>query len=163
MSLLITPPALPRLLPLPHPGRYRWTPAEYADYDNAVNKQTTPQTQAPAIEAYLAKYPKSAVKADVLQRLLIDYSQFDPAKAITTADQVLQLNPNDIQALTVEAVFRAQQAQSLTDAAAKQSAMDQAASYAQKGLGRQQAGIDGAGRLRQSEVTRRTHVLQHDR
>jgi hypothetical protein len=74
------------------------------------------------------------VKADVLQRLLIDYSQFDPAKAITTADQVLQLNPNDIQALTVEAVFRAQQAQSMTDPAAKQAALDQAATYAQKGL-----------------------------
>jgi hypothetical protein len=115
-------------------GQVQMDPAEYADYDNAVNKQTTPQTQAPAIEAYLAKYPKSAVKADVLQRLLLDYSQFDPAKAITTADQVLQLNPNDIQALTVETVFRAQQAQAMTDAAAKQSAMDQAASYAQKGL-----------------------------
>jgi hypothetical protein len=118
----------------PASGQVQMDPAEYTDYDNAVNKQTTPQTQAPAIEAYLAKYPKSAVKADVLQRLLIDYSQFDPAKAITTADQVLQLNPNDIQALTVEAVFRAQQAASITDPAAKQSAMDQAASFAQKGL-----------------------------
>lgn len=118
----------------PAAGQVQMDPAEYTDYDNAVNKQTTPQTQAPAIEAYLAKYPKSAVKADVLQRLLIDYSQFDPAKSITTADQILQLNPNDIQALTVEAVFRSQQAQALTDAAAKQSAMDQAASYAQKGI-----------------------------
>lgn len=115
-------------------GQVQMDPAEYTDYDNAVNKQTTPQTQAPAIEAYLTKYPKSAVKADVLQRLLIDYSQFDPAKAITTADQILQLNPNDIQALTVETVFRAQQAAALTDPAAKQSAMDQAASYAQKGI-----------------------------
>jgi hypothetical protein len=118
----------------PASGQITMDPAEYADYDNAVNKQTTPQTQAPAIEAYLAKYPKSAVKGEMLQRLLLDYSRFDPAKAITTADQVLQLNPNDIQALTVEAVFRAQQAQALTDAAAKQSAMDEAASFAQKGL-----------------------------
>jgi hypothetical protein len=115
-------------------GQITMDPAEYADYDNAVNKQTTPQTQAPAIEAYLAKYPKSAVKADVLQRLLIDYSQFDPSKAITTADQILQLNPNDIQALTVETVFRAQQAAAVTDPAAKQAGMDQAASFAQKGL-----------------------------
>ena len=128
-----TPPAAGQAA-APASGQVQMDPAEYTDYDNAVNKQTTPQTQAPAIEAYLAKYPKSAVKADVLQRLLIDYSQFDPAKAITTADQILQLNPNDIQALTVETVFRAQQAAALTDPAAKQSGMDQAASYAQKGL-----------------------------
>ncbi len=115
-------------------GQITMDPAEYADYDNALHKQTTPQTQAPAIEAYLTKYPKSAVKGEMLQHLLLDYSQFDPAKAITTADQVLQLNPNDIQALTVEAVFRAQQAATLTDPAAKQSAMDQAASFAQKGI-----------------------------
>ncbi len=109
-------------------------PAEYTDYDNAVNKQTTPQTQAPALEAYLTKYPKSAVKADVLERLMVDYSQFDPAKALSTADQVLQLNPNDLQAYTVEVVFRNQQAQALTDPAAKASGLDQAASYATKAV-----------------------------
>ena len=118
----------------PAAGQVQMDPAEYTDYDNAVNKQTTPQTQAPALEAYLAKYPKSAVKADVLERLMIDYSQFDPAKAITAADNVLQLNPNDLQALTVEVVFRTQQAQTMTDPAAKQSAMDQAAGYATKAL-----------------------------
>ncbi len=115
-------------------GQVQMDPAEYTDYDNAVNKQTTPQTQAPALEAYLTKYPKSAVKADVLERLMVDYSQFDPAKAITTADQVLQLSPNDLQAYTVEVIFRNQQAQALTDPAAKQSAMDEAASYATKAL-----------------------------
>jgi tetratricopeptide (TPR) repeat protein len=110
-------------------------PPEYADYDNAVNKQTTPQTQAPAIEAYLVKYPKSQVKAEMLSRLLFDYSHIpDYGKAITTADQVLQLNPNDFQALTVEAIFRSQQANALTDASAKLAALDTAASYAQKGI-----------------------------
>jgi hypothetical protein len=118
----------------PAAGQVQMDPAEYAVYDAAVNKQTTPQTQAPALEAYLQQYPKSAVKADVLERLMIDYSQFDPAKAITAADNVLQLNPNDIQALTVETVFRAQTAAALTDPAAKQTGMDAAASYAQKGL-----------------------------
>jgi hypothetical protein len=116
-------------------GQVQMDPAEYADYDNAVNKQTTPQTQAPAIEAYLVKYPKSQVKAEMLSRLLFDYSHIpDYGKAISTADLVLQLNPNDFQALTVEAIFRSQQAAAVADAAAKQSALDTAASYAQKGI-----------------------------
>ena len=115
-------------------GQVTMDPPEAAAYDNAVNKQTTPQTQAPAIEAYLQQYPKSAVKPYMLSLLLNDYSQFDPAKAITAADNVLQLNPNDIQALYVETVFRSQMAAAQTDPAAKQSGMDAAAGFAQKGL-----------------------------
>ena len=115
-------------------GQIQMEPAEFADYDNAVNKQTTPQTQAPAIEAYLTKYPKSVVKADVLQRLMIDYSKFDPTKTIDAADRVLQVTPGNPQALFFEAYFRSQVAQALTDTAAKQAGMDVAASYAQKDL-----------------------------
>ena len=118
----------------PPAGQVQMDPDEYAAYDNAVNKQTTPQTQAPGLEAYLVKYPKSAVKADVLERLMVDYSQFDPAKAVTAADNVLQVSPNNLQAYTVEVVFRSQAAAAITDPAAKQAAMDQAASYAQKAL-----------------------------
>lgn len=108
-------------------------PAEAAVYNPAV-AMTSPQAQAPALEAYLTKYPKSAVKAYVLQLLLHDYVQFDHAKAIDTADKVLQLDPNNLQALTIEVVFRTEAAQAQTDAAAKQSGLDSAASYAQKGL-----------------------------
>ncbi len=109
-------------------------PAEFTDYDNAVNKQTTPQTQAPALEAYLVKYPKSAVKADVLSRIMIDYSSFDHAKAIDAADKVLQLSPDNLQAYVIEVAYRSEAAQAQTDAAAKQSGLDASASYAQKGL-----------------------------
>ena len=109
-------------------------PAEFTDYDNAVNKQTTPQTQAPALEAYLVKYPKSAVKADVLSRIMVDYSSFDHAKAIDAADKVLQLSPDNSQAYVIEVAYRSEAAQAQTDAAAKQSALDAAADYAQKGL-----------------------------
>src|SRR5450631_1354725 len=70
-------------------------PAEFADYDNAMNKQTTPQTQAPALEAYIAKYPKSSVRAAVLQRIMLDYSQFDPVKALTAADNFLAVSPTN--------------------------------------------------------------------
>src|SRR5580698_5926305 len=64
-------------------GQVQMPPDEFAVYDAAMNKQTTPQTQAPALEAYLAKYPQSSVRNDVLQRIMLDYSQFDPAKSIT--------------------------------------------------------------------------------
>ena len=115
-------------------GQVALDPAEFADYDNAANKQTTPQTQAPALEAFLAKYPKSAVKADVMQRLMIAYSSFDPAKAIVAADNVLASDPNNLQAYVIEVAFRSQTAQASTDASTKQSGLDSAADFAQRGL-----------------------------
>ena len=118
----------------PASGQVTMDPAEYTAYDNAFNKQTTPQTQAPALEDYLTKFPNSSVKAAVLQQIMVDYSQFDPAKALTAADNVLKLDPNNVRALLIETAFRRQAAEQLTDAAARQAAMDQAASYATKGV-----------------------------
>jgi hypothetical protein len=118
----------------PAAGQVQMDPKEYEAYDNAMNKQTTPQTQAPALEAYLTQYPNSSVKADVLQRIMVDYTQFDPAKALTAADNVLKLDPNNLRADLVETALRRQQAEQLTDPAARQAAMDQAATYAQKGI-----------------------------
>ena len=115
-------------------GQVQMDPAEFAAYDNALNKLTTPQTQAPAFEAYLTAFPKSAVKADVLQRIMIDYSQFDHAKAITAADNVLQLTPGNLQAYVIEVAYRREAAEAQTDAAAKQAGLDAAADFAQKGL-----------------------------
>ena len=115
-------------------GQVQMDPAEFAVYDAAINKQTTPQTQAPALEAYLTQFPKSAVKADVLQRVMIGYSQFDHAKAIAAADKVLQLNPNNLQAYTIEVAYRREAAEAATDAGTKQTGMDSASTYAQKGL-----------------------------
>lgn len=118
-------------------GQVQMDPKEYEVYDNAVNKQTTPQTQAPALEAYLAAYPNSAVKADVLQRLMVDYSQFDPAKATIAADNVLKVDPNNLRADLIEVYLRRQAAEAITDptrAADRQAGLDAAASYATKGL-----------------------------
>lgn len=120
----------------PPAGQVQMDPKEYEAYDNAVNKQTTPQTQAPALEAYLTAYPNSAVKADVLQRLMVDYSQFDPSKAITAADNVLKVDPNNLRADLIEVYLRRQAAEAMTDpskAADRQAGLDAAASYAQKG------------------------------
>lgn len=114
-------------------GQVQMSQAEYNAYNSAIT-QTTPQTKAPALEAYLTAYPQSAVKADVLQQLMIAYSGFDPAKTLDAADRLLQVDPNNIRALTFEVYFRKTQADQATDATAKQAPLDQAASYAQKGL-----------------------------
>ncbi|SNS82044.1 hypothetical protein SAMN05421770_102448 [Granulicella rosea] len=115
-------------------GGVTMQPEEFKAYDDAVNKQTTPQTQAPALEAYLKAYPQSAVKADVLQRLMIAYSSMDPAKTIDAADRLLQVDPNNLRALTFEVYFRKQTADAATDPAAKQAALDAASGFATKGL-----------------------------
>lgn len=107
--------------------------AEYNDYTAAEN-QTTPQAKAPALEAYLTKYPNSSVKADVLQQLMVAYSSFDQTKTLDAADRVLQVDPNNLRAITLEVYFRKSSAEGLTDAAAKQTSLDKAADYAQKGL-----------------------------
>ena len=117
----------------PAGGQVQMPQAEYNDYTAAIN-QATPQTKAPALEAYLQKYPQSSVKADVLQQLMVAYSSFDPTKTLDAADRLLQVDPNNLRAITLEVYFRKASADQLTDATAKQAALDKAADNAQKGL-----------------------------
>jgi len=114
-------------------GGVQLSPAEYKAYNDAIS-QTTPQTKAPAIEAYLTAYPQSPVKASVLEQLMLAYAAFDPAKTLDAADRLLQVDPNNLRALTFEVYFRKQQGDQATDPTAKQTALDSAASFAQKGL-----------------------------
>jgi hypothetical protein len=67
-----------------------------------------------------------------LQRIMLDYSQFDPAKAITAADNFLAVDPANLQAYLIEVAYRKQTAEA--DAANKQAGLDAAATYAKKGL-----------------------------
>src|ERR1700677_1418373 len=107
---------------------------EQAAYD-ACDKATTPASQASCFEGYLAKYPKSQVKNYVLLKIMIDYSQGgDPSKAITAADNVLQVIPDNLQAYIIEVALRKDAAGKATDPATMQSGLDAAASFAQKGL-----------------------------
>ena len=116
-------------------GQVQMDAAEFAVYNHAMNELTTPQTQAPALEDYLTKYPKSSVRTDVLQRIMLDYSQFDPVKALTAADNFLAVSPNDLQAYLIEVAYRVQAATAPTaDAATTQSGLDAAATFAKKGL-----------------------------
>jgi hypothetical protein len=115
-------------------GQVQMPAAEYASY-NGCASATTPAAKAPACEAYLTAYPQSAVKADVLQQLMIAYSQIpSPDKALDAADRLLQVDPNNLRGLTFEVFLRKQNADAVSDPAAKQAALDAAASYATKGL-----------------------------
>jgi hypothetical protein len=109
------------------------SPAEYNAYNSAIT-QTDPKAKAAALEAYLTAYPQSAVKAATLEQLMLSYSAFDPAKTLDAADRVLQVDPNNLRALTFETYFRLTGADSVADPAAKQAALDKAAEFAQKGL-----------------------------
>jgi hypothetical protein len=62
------------------------------------------------------------------------YSTFDQTKTLDAADRILQMDPNNTQALYGEAMIHKASADSITDPAAKQAALDAAASYAQKAL-----------------------------
>ena len=123
----------PAAAPATGAGQVQLGEKEYAAYNNAIT-QATPQTKAPALEAYLTAYPQSPVKTDVLQQLMLAYSGFDPAKTLDAADRLLQVDPNNLRALTFEVYFRKAQADQITDVAGKQAPLDQAASYAMKGI-----------------------------
>ena len=131
-SCIVSPGLLPR-----HNAAFaqqvQMDPAEFADYE-AAGKQPAGAAQAAAYEAYLTKYPKTAVKSDVLSRIMVNYSQVDKAKAITAADNLLAVSPNNLQAYLFEVAFRTEAAQAQTDPAAKQAGLDAAADWAKKGL-----------------------------
>jgi hypothetical protein len=117
----------------PAGGGVQMPPAEYNAYNSAIT-QTDPKAKASALEAYLTAYPQSSVKAAVLEQLMLAYSAFDPAKTLDAADRLLQVDPNNLRALTFETYFRLTGADSIADPTAKQAALDKAADYAQKGL-----------------------------
>jgi hypothetical protein len=108
--------------------------AEYKSYTDAMN-QSAPAAKAAAIEAYLTAFPQSCVKLPTLVQLMATYAATnDATKTVDAADRVLQLDPSNLRALTFEVYFRNGAASALTDPAAKQTALDAAAGYAQKGL-----------------------------
>ncbi len=115
-------------------GQVQMSEAEYNVYQAAV-AQTNPAQKAAALQAYLNQYPNSAVKAEVLRQILFAASQTgDQAKTLDAADKLLAVDPNDLRALTFEVYYRRADADKMTDAAAKQTALDQVAGFAQRGL-----------------------------
>jgi hypothetical protein len=118
-------------------GQAQMSQADYAAYQNAT-RQTTPEARAAAYETYLAEYPNSVVKIDVQTRLLFQYSTSNTrAEMITTADRLLQLDPDNLRGLTYEVACHHENGDTATDIVRKQEELDQAANLAQRGLAAQ--------------------------
>ena len=76
-------------------------PAEYNAYTNAVG-QSAPAAKASAIEQFLQQYPNSVVKEEMLEQLMAAYEQAGQAdKEVDAANRLLQVNPNNLRALTI--------------------------------------------------------------
>jgi hypothetical protein len=110
-------------------------PAEYNAYSNAIG-QSNPAEQAKAIEAFLQQYPQSVVKTDMLQRLMGDYQQLQNTdKTLDAASRLLQVDPDNLRALTFYVYLKEAQAkQNAADPTKAQPLLDDAAAKAQQGL-----------------------------
>jgi tetratricopeptide (TPR) repeat protein len=110
-------------------------PAEYNAYSNAIG-QSSPAAKASAIEAFLQQYPNSVVKAEVLQELLVAYQQQNNMdKTLDAASRLLQVDPNNLRALTFYVYLKEAQAkQKAADPTVSQPLLDDAAAKAQQGL-----------------------------
>jgi hypothetical protein len=106
-------------------------PAEYNAYANATS-QSDPKAKAQAIEAFLQQYPNSIAKSDLLGQLMDAYSTFDGPKTLDAAKRLLQVEPNNLRALTFVVYLEKQQASS--NGGVNQAMLDQAAEDANKGL-----------------------------
>lgn len=103
-------------------------PAEYNAYTNAIG-QSTPAAKAAAIQAFLQQYPNSVVKQQMLEQLVAAYQATgDTAKTYDAAKQLLQVDPNNLRALTF--VVYVEKAQANGD----QAKLDDAATLAKRGL-----------------------------
>lgn len=103
-------------------------PAEYNAYTNAIG-QSTPAAKAAAIESFLQQYPNSVVKNQMLEQLVSAYQATgDTAKTYDAAKRLLQVEPNNLRALTF--VVYVDKAQANGD----QAKLDEAATLARQGL-----------------------------
>jgi tetratricopeptide (TPR) repeat protein len=106
-------------------------PAEYNSFV-AAQREANPQAQAQAFENFLQQYPNSVVKEDALEQLMAAYEKAgNAAKASETASRLLQVNPNDVQALALLAFTKRTSAQ---NGQAPQQNAAEAAQYGQRGL-----------------------------
>lgn len=118
----------------PAAGQVQLSQEEYNAYQAGVTA-TSPAAKAAAFETYLKQYPNSTLKPEALSAILFAYSQQgDQAKTLDAADRLLAVDPNNLRALTFEVFYRRADADKLADPAAKQTALDQVAGFAQRGL-----------------------------
>lgn len=105
-------------------------PAEYNAYQ-MFHTQTSPKAKADAGEAFLKQYPQSVAKQAVLQETMESYQQAgDLDGTLSAATRLLQVDPNNFEAIYFSVAIKKQQCSKNNDA----QACDDAAILAQKGL-----------------------------
>ncbi len=112
-------------------------PAEFNAYQN-FSTQTDPAQKCSAGESFLTSYPQSVVKKSVLEGLMQCYQQANnPDKALGAITRLLQVDPNNPQAIFFGAFLKKQQCGKTLDAtgtATDTQTCDDAGTLAQKGL-----------------------------
>ena len=105
-------------------------PAEFAAYQNA-DGQSDPKAKAAALEQFLTQYPQSVAKPGILNELVsIYWSQQDQDHTLSAASRVLQVDPNNAQAILYSVLIKKGQCAKTSDA----QTCDDAAALAQRGL-----------------------------
>src|ERR1035441_1291891 len=93
-------------------------PAEYNAYQMATT-QSDPKAKAAALEAFLEKYPQSAVKQAVLDILIDTYQATqDPDNQLKAATRLLAVDPNNLKALLYSVLIKKSQCLKTSEAAA---------------------------------------------
>jgi len=105
-------------------------PAEYNAYTMATT-QADPKAKAAALESFLQTYPQSKVKQVVLGLLLGAYQQAgDADHSLSAATRLLQVDPANMEAITISVAIKKGQCQKTSDA----QTCDDTAAQAKAGL-----------------------------
>jgi len=112
-------------------------PAEFNSYQMATS-QTDPHTKASQLEGFLTAYPQSVVKQAVLDMLVDTYQSLgDPAKTLSAASRLLQMDPNNLKAILYSVYIKNGSCAKSVDqsgASTDKQTCDDAATLAAKGL-----------------------------
>jgi hypothetical protein len=113
-------------------------PAEFNAYQQA-STQTDPAQKAAALESFLSTYPQSVVKKAVLVELIGTYQGLNqPQQALSAATRLLQIDPNNMQAIYISVFIKKSDCQKSVDPQTGISkdpqTCDDGAALAQKGL-----------------------------
>ena len=105
-------------------------PAEYNAYE-MFSTQQSPKAKADAGEDFLKKYPQSLAKQTVLQQMMEAYQAAgDQDGALSAATRLLQVDPNNLEAIYFSVAIKKAQCGKTSDA----QTCDDSAALAQKGL-----------------------------
>ena len=108
-------------------------PAEFNAYQ-MFSTQSDPKAKAAAGKEFLSKYPQSVVKQAVLDQMVDSYQAAgDQAGVLDSANQLLQVDPNNLKAILYSVLIKKQECAKSQD----QATCDDAAALAKKGLGLQ--------------------------